>query len=121
MTFTVRSARPADAAGMARVHVEGWRQTYRGLMTDEILDAPDFVDRREMALRIVRSTCSTSLPITTAPASAPLSWTRWPRHPQRTCCGWPIPILARRPSLPSTDSCPTEPCVSTRACTSWGW
>ncbi|AXA96007.1 GNAT family N-acetyltransferase [Microbacterium sp. PM5] len=47
MTFTVRSARPADAAGMARVHLEGWRQTYRGLMADEILDAPDFVDRRE--------------------------------------------------------------------------
>ncbi|WP_231560308.1 hypothetical protein [Microbacterium hominis] len=47
MTFTVRSARPADAAGMTRVHVEGWRQTYRGLMADEILDAPDFVDRRE--------------------------------------------------------------------------
>ena len=32
---------------MARVHVEGWRRTYRGLMADEILDAPDFVDRRE--------------------------------------------------------------------------
>ena len=46
-TFTVRVARPADAAGMARVHVEGWRQTYRGLMPDEVLDAPDFVDRRE--------------------------------------------------------------------------
>lgn len=46
-TFSVRSARPADAAGMARVHVEGWRQTYRGLMADEVLDAPDFMDRRE--------------------------------------------------------------------------
>ena len=32
---------------MARVHVEAWRQTYRGLESDEVLDAPDFVERRE--------------------------------------------------------------------------
>jgi len=32
---------------MARVHVEGWRQAYRGLMSDDVLDAPDFVARRE--------------------------------------------------------------------------
>lgn len=32
---------------MARVHVEGWRQTYRGLMPDDVLDAPDFIARRE--------------------------------------------------------------------------
>ncbi|WP_415853888.1 GNAT family N-acetyltransferase [Sinomonas sp. G460-2] len=43
----VRSAEPADAAAMARVHVTSWRETYRGLMTDEILDDPDFVPRRE--------------------------------------------------------------------------
>jgi len=32
---------------MAFVHVEGWRQTYRGLMPDDVLDDPEFVGRRE--------------------------------------------------------------------------
>lgn len=32
---------------MARVHVRSWQQTYRGLMSDEILDDPAFVSRRE--------------------------------------------------------------------------
>ncbi|WES63726.1 GNAT family N-acetyltransferase [Microbacter sp. GSS18] len=32
---------------MARVHVETWREAYRGLMSDEILDDPGFVERRE--------------------------------------------------------------------------
>jgi GNAT superfamily N-acetyltransferase len=32
---------------MARVHVRSWQQTYRGLMSDEILDDPSFVSRRE--------------------------------------------------------------------------
>jgi len=149
--FIVRSARPADAAGMARVHVEGWRQTYRGLMSDEVLDAPDFVDRRErfwnaalgddprfahvvaavavvddevvgiaMAPPIARSTCSMSSPIITAPAPALRSWTRWLRHPWRTCSGWPTPIPARRPSTPSTASRRTAPCASTTVCGSCG-
>jgi ribosomal protein S18 acetylase RimI-like enzyme len=45
--IVVRAATPADAADMARVHVRAWQQTYRGQMTDEVLDAPDFVERRE--------------------------------------------------------------------------
>jgi GNAT superfamily N-acetyltransferase len=32
---------------MARVHVESWRSTYRGLMPDAMLDDPGFVARRE--------------------------------------------------------------------------
>lgn len=32
---------------MARVHVAGWRETYRGLMCDEVLDDPGFVATRE--------------------------------------------------------------------------
>ena len=32
---------------MAWVHVEGWRQAYRGLLSDDLLDDPDFVPRRE--------------------------------------------------------------------------
>mgnify|MGYP003376659387 CR=1 FL=1 len=32
---------------MARVNVRCWQQTYRGLMSDAVLDAPDFVAVRE--------------------------------------------------------------------------
>lgn len=45
--FVIRGADAADAAAIARVHVRSWQETYRGLMPDEVLDAPDFVERRE--------------------------------------------------------------------------
>lgn len=45
--FEVRLAAASDAAGMARVHVDTWRETYRGLMRDAILDDPALLDRRE--------------------------------------------------------------------------
>ena len=32
---------------MARIHVTSWRETYRGLMSDEDLDDPEFVATRE--------------------------------------------------------------------------
>ncbi len=38
----IRAARPEDAASMARVHVRGWQETYRGQIPDAVLDAPDF-------------------------------------------------------------------------------
>lgn len=44
---TVRPATPADAAAMARLHVQSWRETYRGLMPDAVLDDPEFEPRRE--------------------------------------------------------------------------
>jgi GNAT superfamily N-acetyltransferase len=43
----VRPARVEDVSAMARVHVLSWQQAYRGLMSDEILDDPTFVSRRE--------------------------------------------------------------------------
>lgn len=43
----VRPARPADAEGMARVHVQSWRETYRGIMPDAVLDDPEAPARRE--------------------------------------------------------------------------
>lgn len=33
----IRAARPGDAGGIARVHVQSWRTTYRGLVPDEYL------------------------------------------------------------------------------------
>ncbi|WP_203230736.1 GNAT family N-acetyltransferase [Agromyces humi] len=44
---TVRAARVEDAAEMARVLVRSWRETYRGLMRDEVLDDPGLIAFRE--------------------------------------------------------------------------
>jgi GNAT superfamily N-acetyltransferase len=46
-SITVRQARAEDAKAMARIHVQSWQEAYRGLMADEILDRPGFVERRE--------------------------------------------------------------------------
>jgi GNAT superfamily N-acetyltransferase len=43
----VRGAAVHDVPELARVHVASWRETYRGLMPDEVLDDHGFVDRRE--------------------------------------------------------------------------
>lgn len=43
----VRRAAIADAPHMARVHVDSWRQTYRGLMSDSVLDDPELLHTRE--------------------------------------------------------------------------
>ena len=38
MPASIRTATRDDAAGIARVHVEGWQWAYRGQMPDEFLD-----------------------------------------------------------------------------------
>ncbi|GAA1757596.1 aldo/keto reductase [Agromyces humatus] len=43
----IRAARAADAAEMARVNVRSWREAYRGLMRDEVLDDPELPRLRE--------------------------------------------------------------------------
>ena len=43
----VRSASARDVSSMARLHVQSWRETYRGVMEDAILDDPTFLSRRE--------------------------------------------------------------------------
>ncbi|MFF5225945.1 GNAT family N-acetyltransferase [Dactylosporangium sp. NPDC000521] len=45
--LTVRPARVEDVAQMARVIVRCWRETYRGLMLDTVLDDPGLVPARE--------------------------------------------------------------------------
>lgn len=44
--LTIRPARVADAREMARVIVQSWRETYRGVVPDRILDDPGFEDAR---------------------------------------------------------------------------
>ena len=46
-SLTVRSARVEDVAQMARVNVRSWQETYRGLMSDAVLDDPGFLAARE--------------------------------------------------------------------------
>jgi hypothetical protein len=45
--LTVRPARFEDVAQMARVNVRCWQETYRGLMSDAVLDDPGFPAARE--------------------------------------------------------------------------
>jgi GNAT superfamily N-acetyltransferase len=45
--IVVREAELADIAGMAAVHVQSWKETYRGLAPDEMLDSPGMRERRE--------------------------------------------------------------------------
>lgn len=47
INFEVRRAEPADAPSMAKVHVDTWRETYRGLMSDAVLDDPALLGWRE--------------------------------------------------------------------------
>jgi GNAT superfamily N-acetyltransferase len=44
--MTVRGARLEDARAIARIHVDGWRAAYRGILPDDVLAAQS-VDRRE--------------------------------------------------------------------------
>jgi ribosomal protein S18 acetylase RimI-like enzyme len=46
-SLTVRPARVSDVAEMARVNVRCWQETYRGLMSDAVLDDPGFLAARE--------------------------------------------------------------------------
>ena len=43
----VREASVADAAGIARVHVDSWRTTYTGLVPERVLARRSYADRQE--------------------------------------------------------------------------
>lgn len=51
---TIREARPEDAAGIARVHVDSWRSTYRGIMPDEVLAGLSVSERENNWVGILR-------------------------------------------------------------------
>jgi ribosomal protein S18 acetylase RimI-like enzyme len=46
--FTVRQARPEDAAEIARIHVDGWRARYPGMVPDEQLASLDYSEKEAM-------------------------------------------------------------------------
>ena len=42
---TIRTATPADAAAIARIHVESWAVAYRGIMPDDVIARTDLAYR----------------------------------------------------------------------------
>ena len=50
----LRSARPADAAAIARVHVESWRATYAGLLPDSFLHRLSVAEHAARWTRMLR-------------------------------------------------------------------
>lgn len=51
--MTVRQGKAEDAAQIARVHVESWQTTYRGMLPDELLDNLSCERRRVFWLDII--------------------------------------------------------------------
>jgi len=49
----VRSAVPADASGIATVHVRGWQTAYRAILSDALLDGLSVEQRTERWRRIL--------------------------------------------------------------------
>ena len=45
--FVVRDATVDDARGIAVVHIDTWRDAYRGIVPDDFLDALDYGDREQ--------------------------------------------------------------------------
>ena len=45
--YQIRRAIPDDATGIARVHIDSWHDTYRGIVPDEFLDSMDYAQRAE--------------------------------------------------------------------------
>jgi len=45
---TIRQATPADAPGIARVHVDSWRTTYKGILPEEFLQSLSAEKRERM-------------------------------------------------------------------------
>jgi GNAT superfamily N-acetyltransferase len=44
----IRAAYPSDAAAIAKVHVDSWRTTYRGIVPDDFLAALSYEQRERM-------------------------------------------------------------------------
>jgi L-amino acid N-acyltransferase YncA len=46
--IAIRAAKPSDAPAIGRVHVESWRETYRGVLPERLLDSLSAVVRAAM-------------------------------------------------------------------------
>ena len=57
----VREATLADVPAVARIHVDAWRETYAGLISERALAARSYEDRVQLWTRAVAPESSTSL------------------------------------------------------------
>jgi hypothetical protein len=60
MEVKIRKATADDAKGIARVHVDAWKSTYRGLVSDEYLDSLSYESREQMWAKVIDSNKQTS-------------------------------------------------------------
>ncbi len=60
MPITIRRAAPQDAPAIARVRVDSWRTTYRGLVPDAYLDGMQLDASIEMWARVLSAGASTA-------------------------------------------------------------
>jgi GNAT superfamily N-acetyltransferase len=51
----IRAATLADVSGIARVHVDAWRSTYRGIVSQAFLDGLSYRDREALWTRVLSS------------------------------------------------------------------
>ena len=56
MQIILREATASDARGIARVHVESWKTTYRGLIADEYIDSIFYADREQLWAKLINFT-----------------------------------------------------------------
>jgi ribosomal protein S18 acetylase RimI-like enzyme len=61
MQTRIRRATAADCTAIAAVHVVGWRESYRGLMADRVLDALSIAERAAMWRGVVERGATTLL------------------------------------------------------------
>jgi L-amino acid N-acyltransferase YncA len=113
----VRPAQASDAAGIAAVHVQAWRETYAQSMPAEYLAALD-QGQREAGWRTIIADDVTDV-LVALDEDKVIGWaSAGPGRddcsmPQlvttRRSCGWPRTTPAPRPSTGATDSNATEP------------
>ncbi|MCL2516579.1 MAG: GNAT family N-acetyltransferase [Microbacteriaceae bacterium] len=91
----VRKASPEDVAGLARVHVQSWRETYRGQFPDAVLDAPDFADRRERMWTRVLSGAAGAASVAVAELDGRVVGLAWagPAQGDDAPCDWQLYTL----------------------------
>jgi GNAT superfamily N-acetyltransferase len=53
MSVTLRPAMPQDAPAIARVRIDCWRTTYRGIIPDAYLDSMDIAESTELWSRVL--------------------------------------------------------------------
>jgi GNAT superfamily N-acetyltransferase len=56
IVFRIRPACPEDASGIAKVHVDSWRTTYKGIVPDAHLDSLSYSARERQWLRVTTET-----------------------------------------------------------------